>query len=187
MSITSTFLEGIPQSVNLLLYKHEYTKRFPDREFAILMQKRDTKTDVYPGTYSIPGGHVEHGETVFEAAVREIEEELQQAKTGEGLRLDPKTFSYLGAFDAAELGFNLVKPPSDVEKAKGWQWTLAKWCKIRHAIAAPLPMGFDIKDYNVTEGVGMEFVTRDQIRALDAQGMLFPMDRPYLLRLLGLS
>ncbi len=46
----------------------------------ILLVKRATKP--YVGFWTIPGGHVEHGETIEEAAIREAREEVGEIKLG---------------------------------------------------------------------------------------------------------
>lgn len=53
------------------------------QEGRVLLQHRDDRPDiVWPNHWAIFGGHIEEGETLQQAALREIEEEL-------GLRLAP--------------------------------------------------------------------------------------------------
>ena len=59
-----------------------------------LFQKRKSYS-IYAGGYVLPGGHVEAGETVLEAAVRELYEELDIQVT------------------ASDLGFKMVEPVAD--------------------------------------------------------------------------
>jgi len=47
----------------------------------ILLVKRSTDRKFYPGTWSFPGGHVESGESLRSALVREIREELSITAT----------------------------------------------------------------------------------------------------------
>lgn len=56
---------GIPGGVHLLL----------EREGAVLLMRR-AGTGFFDGLYSLPGGHVESGESLFQTARREAAEEL---------------------------------------------------------------------------------------------------------------
>src|SRR4051812_7499092 len=53
----------------------------------ILLGKRKNAFDA--GTYGMPGGHIEVGETIFDAAVRELREEI-------GVNIQPKALTLLG-------------------------------------------------------------------------------------------
>jgi 8-oxo-dGTP diphosphatase len=46
-----------------------------DRSGGLLLQLRDDEAPNWPGLWGLPGGHVEPGETVIEAAARELFEE----------------------------------------------------------------------------------------------------------------
>jgi 8-oxo-dGTP diphosphatase len=46
------------------------------RDGKVLLGRRSTRRSTYPDLWSFPGGHVEHGETLDEALVREIREEV---------------------------------------------------------------------------------------------------------------
>ncbi len=46
-----------------------------DRSGALLVQLRDDRAVNWPGVWGLPGGHVEPGESVIEAAARELSEE----------------------------------------------------------------------------------------------------------------
>lgn len=56
----------------------------------ILLQERPANWETMPGVLSLFGGHVEKGETIMEALVRELEEEL-------GARIEKKDAMFLGA------------------------------------------------------------------------------------------
>lgn len=46
------------------------------RQGRVLLGKRSTRRKAYPGVWDLPGGHVETGEAVEQALVRELREEL---------------------------------------------------------------------------------------------------------------
>ena len=71
--------EGILTGVHVLL----------EREGCVLLMRR-AGTGFFDGLYSLPGGHVEPGESAYETAVREIREEL-------GVELDASELSWQGA------------------------------------------------------------------------------------------
>jgi len=60
------------------------------REGDILLAKRSPNRKAYPDKWSLPGGHVEPGETLEAALVREIQEELAVL---------PSEYSMLGKID----------------------------------------------------------------------------------------
>lgn len=69
---------GIPVGVNVVVA----------RDGRVLLLRR-AGTGFFDGLYSLPGGHVEEGESLREAAAREMLEET-------GLRFDPATFQLVG-------------------------------------------------------------------------------------------
>lgn len=69
---------GIPVGVHVVL----------ERDGRVLLMRR-AGTGFFDGLYSLPGGHVEPGESVRQAAVRELFEET-------GVRLDAATLEMLG-------------------------------------------------------------------------------------------
>jgi len=69
---------GIPTGVHVLC----------EREGRVLLLRR-AGTGFFDGLYSLPGGHVEQGESILHAAARELEEET-------GLRLVPDDVDWLG-------------------------------------------------------------------------------------------
>jgi mutator protein MutT len=46
------------------------------RHGTVLLAKRSLQRKAYPGLWSFPGGHVEKGETLVEALIRELQEEI---------------------------------------------------------------------------------------------------------------
>jgi len=69
---------GIPTGVHVLM----------ERDGAVLLMRR-AGTGFFDGLYSLPGGHVEHGESLFQTARREAAEEL-------GVELDSGSLSRVG-------------------------------------------------------------------------------------------
>lgn len=69
---------GIPVGVHVVV----------ERDERVLLMRR-AGTGFFDGLYSLPGGHVEEGESLREAAAREMREEI-------GLRFDPVQFELLG-------------------------------------------------------------------------------------------
>lgn len=69
---------GIPTGVHILC----------EREGCILLLRR-AETGFFDGLYSLPGGHVEQGESLFQAAARELEEET-------GLQIECDNLNWLG-------------------------------------------------------------------------------------------
>jgi 8-oxo-dGTP diphosphatase len=69
---------GIPTGVHVLM----------ERDGAVLLMRR-AGTGFFDGLYSLPGGHVEAGESLFETARREAAEEL-------GVSLDPAGLTWIG-------------------------------------------------------------------------------------------
>ncbi|MGL4408671.1 MAG: NUDIX domain-containing protein, partial [Zoogloea sp.] len=69
---------GIPTGVHVLLW----------REGRVLLMRR-AGTGFFDGLYSLPGGHLEEGESIPMTAAREMAEELD-------IRLDPAALRTLG-------------------------------------------------------------------------------------------
>lgn len=67
---------NIPTGVHILL----------EREGRVLLQRR-AGTGFFDGQYSLPGGHVEEGESLFQTAIREAREELAIDLAAESLTL----------------------------------------------------------------------------------------------------
>src|ERR1700693_1436365 len=56
------------------------------RDGMVLLARRSPNRSTYPGLWSFPGGHIEQGETLAEALLREVQEEVG---------VTPTTFSFL--------------------------------------------------------------------------------------------
>ncbi|MCL2876847.1 MAG: NUDIX domain-containing protein [Betaproteobacteria bacterium] len=69
---------GIPTGVHVLC----------EREGRILLLRR-AETGFFDDLYSLPGGHVEHGESILQAAARELKEET-------GLQIEYGDLDWLG-------------------------------------------------------------------------------------------
>src|SRR5574337_280752 len=69
---------GIPTGVHVLM----------EREGGVLLMRR-AGTGFFDGLYSLPGGHVEPGESLFQTARREAAEEL-------GVELDAADLAWIG-------------------------------------------------------------------------------------------
>ncbi|MDD3353935.1 NUDIX domain-containing protein [Zoogloea sp.] len=69
---------GIPTGVHVLLWREE----------RVLLMRR-AGTGFFDGLYSLPGGHVEEGESLRRAAIREMREEL-------GVLLEENALDMLG-------------------------------------------------------------------------------------------
>lgn len=69
---------GIPTGVHVIL----------ERNGSILLMRR-MGTGFFDGLYSLPGGHVEHGESMRQTAAREVREEL-------GVTVRPEALALLG-------------------------------------------------------------------------------------------
>lgn len=66
--------------------------QFGDSEILVVKRGPRTKPEQYRGCYVLPGGHVDYGETVKKAAVRELLEET-------GLDLEPNCLQFLTIAD----------------------------------------------------------------------------------------
>ncbi|GBG78149.1 hypothetical protein CBR_g26184 [Chara braunii] len=97
------------------------------------------------GTYALPGGHLDFGESWEECAIREVKEEtgldianVRYAWVSNCVMLDePKPCHYITLFMRAELR-NVADEPENLEpdKCEEWQWVV--WPRIPFPRFAPL-------------------------------------------------
>lgn len=66
--------------------------QFGDSDILVVKRGSRTKPEEYRGCYVLPGGHVEYGETVKMAAVRELHEET-------GLKVEPESLQFVTIAD----------------------------------------------------------------------------------------
>ena len=110
------------------------------------------------GAWMIPKGAIEEGETAFEAAIREYEEELGSPLTVAPFRLCTirqkagkivETFAAEGDFDPAALSsleFEMEWPPRSGERVLFPEIDRAEWMKLPEARARILPSQLPILD-----------------------------------------
>jgi 8-oxo-dGTP diphosphatase len=115
------------------------------RDGAVLLVKRSPAKRAYPNTWSFPGGHVEPGEALDAALVREVGEEVGLVPTcfrqiGTIEKLDPEasgavTCHYLYAVTAWDGGEPVLV---------GNEHTELRWCALEHAASIE---GLAMADY----------------------------------------
>ncbi|MGV8923151.1 MAG: nucleotide triphosphate diphosphatase NUDT15 [Thermomonas sp.] len=93
------------------------------------------------GTWALPGGHLEFGESVEECAFREVQEEtgleiqnlLPAAYTSDVFASDDKHYVTLFVVAINNLGDPTTREP---EKCSGWQWF--RWSELPRPLFQPL-------------------------------------------------
>lgn len=106
------------------------------RNGSVLLARRSAERNAYPGLWSFPGGHVERGETLVEALVREMREEVG---------ITPTTFTYLGSISdpkeqsnpAAYHMFAISAWDGGEPTMIGVEHTAIAWFTLASAIALP--------------------------------------------------
>lgn len=105
----------------------------------VLLLKRSESVSTEPGTWAIPGGKVDRGETVQTAAIRELREE---AGYGGPMVVSAKPIFIL---EGADLVFStyigLVE--HEFEPWLNWESDDAKWCRLSRL---PRPIHFGVKE-----------------------------------------
>jgi 8-oxo-dGTP pyrophosphatase MutT (NUDIX family) len=99
-------------------------KEGSQRRFLLVTARRS------PGTWIFPKGHVERGETVVEAALRELEEEA--GVEGDAVR-EVGTLRFRSGSEEVEVHYVLVAATSDGESREGRK---IKWLPLREALDA---------------------------------------------------
>lgn len=99
-----------------------------DDENKILFTVRNKNDDFCPGTYCLPGGHIEDGETPREAARRELMEET-------GIELEAHEFNLCGEYldDKSHIYYFCVRSnqePVVLEEREQQQWEKVTWDEI---------------------------------------------------------
>ncbi|WP_062209511.1 NUDIX hydrolase [Streptomyces sp. NBRC 109706] len=79
------------ETIETIRYTADVLAITPDRR--ILLIERNWPP--FEGTWALPGGHVDPGETALEAAARELAEET-------GVKIDTSDLSQVGAFDTPD-------------------------------------------------------------------------------------
>lgn len=102
--------------------------RMIDGEEHILLIQR--KNDPYQGSWALPGGFLDMGETLEQAAVRELKEEtcldglsVYQIGTFSAVDRDPRSRVITTAF---EVTVNAAQTPVAADDAADWQWKSLK-------------------------------------------------------------
>lgn len=91
------------------------------------MQKRSADRRLFPGCWDLVGGHVEEGETVPAALMREIREETGWAMGRIGPELSPKIWTadgckYLERQFIVTVEGDLISPQLEVAKVTEYRW-----------------------------------------------------------------
>lgn len=117
------------------------------RDGAVLLAKRSPAKRAYPDTWSFPGGHVELDETLDDALVREV---------GEEVGLVPTCFHELGMIEKSDPAVHGAVTYHHLYAVTAWdggepvlvgdEHTELRWCDLEQAA--------DIEDLAMAEYVG---------------------------------
>ena len=104
------------------------------RDGAVLLAKRSPAKRAYPDAWSFPGGHVEPGEALDDALVREV---------GEEVGLVPTYFYKLGIIEKPDLAAHGAVTHHHLYAVTAWdggepvlvgdEHTELRWCALEHA------------------------------------------------------
>lgn len=110
-----------------------------DRSILLVLRSADVNE---PNTWGLPGGRVEPGENIFDAAVREMQEELGSAPEGDTVHAEvfrDGSFSYTTFFVAVP---TLVKVRWTPTIVLNWENDAAQWWNV-NALPRPLHFGME--------------------------------------------
>ena len=102
--------------------------RSPDHPGKILLGQRLSKIAAGVGTWALPGGHLEHGESWAACAAREVKEEtgldLVRVRVGTVLNVvdEPSEYHYMVVFMVGDAVAGATPINAEPDKCAGWVW-----------------------------------------------------------------
>ncbi|BBG94422.1 nudix hydrolase 1 [Prunus dulcis] len=103
----------------------------------VLLGRR--RSSLGDSTFSLPGGHLEFGESFEECAAREVKEETELLRVTNNLFVEEvKAYHYVGIFTRAVLTDGDHREPQNVEPnmCDGWDWY--EWDRLPQPLFWPL-------------------------------------------------